>query len=254
VPRVFITGTGTDVGKTYVAVQLIRHLRRQRQTVHAFKPVVTGYTPDTMAASDCAALLAALDEPITDEAVNAISPWRYRAALGPGTAAMLEGRNVHFSAIAAFTLEVLQASVADFTIVEGLGGVMVPFDDEHTLLDLLAVAAVPAVVVAGTYLGSLSHTLTALDALAARGISIASLVVNESSGSAVTLEQTACALKPFVRKLGSTLVKLRREPAPSDIATMCEAVIGAAAQCRHQLTPMLRKNVCHGADEMPRSP
>src|ERR1035438_4429699 len=109
-PGMFVTGTGTGIGKTYVAAQLIRHLRRLGETVRAFKPVVTGYSVETMAQTDCAALLDALAEPHSGERVDAISPWRFRAALGPIGAAALEGRRIDFEAIAAFTSAVLRTS------------------------------------------------------------------------------------------------------------------------------------------------
>jgi dethiobiotin synthetase len=224
-PGVFVTGSGTDVGKTYVAAGFIRHLRRLGRTVRAFKPVITGYRIEMLAQSDCAALLAALGEPLSPQNVEAISPWRYRAALGPSSAAALEGKRVDFEAIAAFTIKALRAAPADFTIVEGLGGVMVPFDDEHTVLDLIALAAVPAIVVGGTYLGALSHTLSALEVVVARGIPIPAIVVNESSTSTVTLEQTASALTPFAKRLGSRLIPLRRNPNPDELETVCEAVL-----------------------------
>jgi dethiobiotin synthetase len=224
-PGVFITGSGTDVGKTFVAAALIRHLRCIGRTVRAFKPVITGYRIETLAQSDCAALLDALGEPLWPQNVEAISPWRYRAAVGPSSAAALEGKRVDFEALAAFTLKAFQTAMADFTIAEGLGGVMVPFDAENTVLDLIALAAVPVIVVSGTYLGSLSHTLCALEVVAARGIPIAAIVVNESSTSTVTLEQTASALTPFAARRGTRLVPLRRDPNPGELETACQAVL-----------------------------
>jgi dethiobiotin synthetase len=221
----FVTGTGTGIGKTYVAAQLIRHLRRLGATVRAFKPVVTGYSAETVAQTDCAALLDALAEPHSAERIDVISPWRFRAALGPIGAAALEGRGIDFEAIAAFTGAVFRASPAQYTIVEGLGGVMVPFDEEHTLLDLLSAAAVPAIVVTGTYLGALSHSLTALEVLFARGIPIATVIVNETDAASVSLDQTAFALAPFATRVGSRLVCLRRNPTPCELASLCEAVL-----------------------------
>jgi dethiobiotin synthetase len=225
VPGVFITATGTDAGKTYVAAHVIRYLRRHGHTVRALKPVITGYTTGTAASSDCATLLDALGRPVCRETLDGISPWRYRAALAPVTAAALENRNIDFEAIAAFTVGALRSSPAAFTVIEGLGGVMVPFDGEHTVLDLLSRCAVPAVVVTGTYLGALSHTLTALDVLAARGVAIASVIVNASAAATVTLEQTAAALAPFVSKFGTRLVRLRRDPTAAEIETMCAAIL-----------------------------
>jgi dethiobiotin synthetase len=225
VPGVFVTGTGTNVGKTFVAAELIFHLKRLGQPVRAHKPVVTGFTAQTAAGSDCAALLEALGEPISSENIEAVSPWRYRAALGPNHAAALEGKCVDFAAISAYIADVQRASPAEFTVIEGLGGVMVPLGDEHTLLDMLSSAGLPVILVAGTYLGSLSHTLTALEVVFARGIPLVSVIVNDSGASAVTLDQTASALAPFVKKTGAQLIRLRRDPTPAERRTMCETVL-----------------------------
>ena len=84
---IFITGTGTDVGKTYVAASLIRHLRQMGRLVDAIKPVVSGYDPAQLAASDPGVLLEALGLPVTEQEIDRISPWRFRAALSPDLAA-----------------------------------------------------------------------------------------------------------------------------------------------------------------------
>lgn len=226
-PGLFVTAAGTGIGKTYVAARLVEYLRRRGDDVRAFKPVVTGYAAHTMAESDCAVLLAALGEPVSPERIEAVSPWRYRAPLGPIAAAAAEGRRIDFGAIARFVGDAVHASGTGFTIVEGLGGVMVPFDEEHTLLDLVTLSALPAIVVTGTYLGSLSHTLSALEVLTARGVPVAGVVVNESFASAITVDDTASTLAPFARRIGSGVFGLRHDPTPAQLASMCEAVLGA---------------------------
>lgn len=224
-PGVFVTGTGTDIGKTYIATGLIRSLRSRGYAVRAFKPVVTGLTAASAQSSDCAALLEALGEPVSDRTIEAVSPWRYAAPLAPAMAAALEGRRLDFTAVAAFTAALRNTSADAFTVVEGLGGVMVPLDDEHTVLDLLSAAALPALLVAGTYLGALSHALTALEALVARGIPLAAVVVNESGESTVSLDRTAQALEPFVTKSGSRLVRVRRNADATSFAALAVAVL-----------------------------
>ncbi len=78
---IFITGTGTDVGKTYVAASLVRHLRQMGRLVDAIKPVVSGYDPAQAPTSDPGVLLEALGLPVTEPEIDRISPWRFRAAL-----------------------------------------------------------------------------------------------------------------------------------------------------------------------------
>ncbi len=98
---VFVTATGTDIGKTFVTAGLIGHLRGQGRAVDAFKPVVSGFAMATAAASDPGQLLAALGEAVTAEAIARLSPWRYEAALSPDMAAAREGQVLPYGEILA---------------------------------------------------------------------------------------------------------------------------------------------------------
>ena len=84
---VFVTGTGTDVGKTFVTAALIRILRASGQEVDAIKPVVSGFDPERLSASDPGALLAALGRPVTMAEIDRVAPWRFAAPLSPDLAA-----------------------------------------------------------------------------------------------------------------------------------------------------------------------
>jgi dethiobiotin synthetase len=90
---------------------------------------------------------------------------------------------------------------ADFALVEGVGGIMAPIDGRHTVLDWAAVLQIPVLLVAGTYLGTISHTLTALGALAARGVTVAALILSESAESPVPPAETAAAIARFAASL-----------------------------------------------------
>ena len=94
---IFITATGTDIGKTFVAAGLIRHLRAAGRSVDALKPVVTGFDPLDAAASDTGVLLSALGRPVTPAEIDRISPWRFRAPLSPDMAARRENRSASIS-------------------------------------------------------------------------------------------------------------------------------------------------------------
>ena len=182
-PGLFITATGTDIGKTYVAAGLLRAARRAGLAVAALKPVLSGYEPTTMATSDAGVLLAALDRPITTAMIAAISPWRFAAPLSPDMAAAAEGREIDVAAVTANCRAAITAEA--LTLIEGVGGIMVPLDDRHTTLDMMATLALPVVLVTGSYLGAISHGLTAIAALAARGIAPALVILNETAGSPV---------------------------------------------------------------------
>ena len=198
---VFITGSGTDVGKTFVAAGLVRALRRAGREVAALKPVVSGFDPSVAADSDPGVLLAALGRAVTPEAVAEIAPWRFRAPLSPDMAARLEGRTVDVDAVVGFCRERI-AATEGVVVIEGVGGVMVPLDDRRTVLDWITALDVPAVLVSGSYLGAISHTLCALDVLVRRRVSVAAVVVSESPGSGVALGDTVATIGRFAGPVG----------------------------------------------------
>jgi dethiobiotin synthetase len=190
---------------------LVRHLRDSGKPVAALKPVVSGFDLATAALSDPGLLLGALDEPITEEALTRISPWRFAAPLSPDMAAAQEGAMLELDDIVAFCRKSIAAH--DGTLfIEGVGGVMVPLDGRHTVLDWMRALNLPLILVAGSYLGTMSHTLTALDVLARARLRVAALVINETGDGVVPLEDTMATLRRFVP--GTRIVTIPRVKAP----------------------------------------
>lgn len=193
--RLFVTASGTDVGKTYVMRVLIRELGARGLPLRVVKPVASGFDPAHAASSDPGILLAAQGLPITTEHLDRTSPWRFAAPLSPDMAAAREHRCIPFDDLLAFC----RADAADaLTLIEGIGGAMVPLDERHTVLDWIAALGAPVLLVAGSYLGALSHTLTAMRALSAEHVDVAALIVSESPDSTVGLDETLGALARFV--------------------------------------------------------
>ena len=184
----FITGTGTDIGKTWLACALLRHWRAQGRRPLAFKPLLSGFDSSHPEASDAGQILAALGRAGRDMSeLDAVAPWRFAAPLSPNMAAALEGKAIDFDALVDYTRRVADADSCP-TLIEGVGGVMAPLTDRRTVRDWIAASGLPCVLVAGSYLGSLSHTLTALEALTKVGVAVKAIVVNESAGSGVELD------------------------------------------------------------------
>jgi dethiobiotin synthetase len=198
VSAIFITGTGTDIGKTFVATSLIAHLRRMGRLVDAIKPVVSGFDPESSAASDPGILLKALDFPVTLQNVERISPWRFRAAISPDLAAHREGRRIDVDQVVAFCKSAIDQR-REVLLIEGIGGIMVPLDEQRTILDVMMALQLPLILVAGSYLGAISHTLTALDALFRRDMSLLATIVSETPESTVPLEETVAAIGRFAQ-------------------------------------------------------
>lgn len=193
----FVTATGTAIGKTFVTAALVHQARGQGLRVRALKPVVTGWGDGALSESDPGVLIASLGERFGHGSLDAVAPFRFAAPLAPTMAARREGRELDYGAMLAFC-ERAAREAPDRLIIEGVGGVMVPLAGRLTVLDWMAALGHPAILVAGSYLGTLSHTLTALGALAQRGVPLAGLVVSESEGSTVDLAETVAALRDFV--------------------------------------------------------
>jgi dethiobiotin synthetase len=191
----FVTATGTDIGKTFITAGLIRHLREAGQSVSALKPVVSGFDIATSALSDPGVLLNTLDEQLTPEAFDRLSPWRFAAPLSPDMAAARENRSIEYDALLAYCREAITAHQGTL-FIEGVGGVMVPLDARHTVLDWMGALKLPPILVAGSYLGTISHTLTALDALAHRKLKVAAIVINDTP-SDIPLDETMATLARF---------------------------------------------------------
>ena len=207
----FVTATGTEIGKTLVTAALCHELCAAGRRVRALKPVLSGYDPAGLAESDPGVLLASLSEPVTEEAVADITPWRFAAPLSPDMAAAREGRRLDLADIVGFC----RTQDGDPLLIEGIGGAMVPLDERHTVLDWIAALGAPALVVAGSYLGTISHTLTTLAVIRARGIAVAGLVISESPESPVPLAETAEAINRHAGPLPTVLVpRLPAGPAP----------------------------------------
>ncbi len=157
--------------------------------------MATGYDPLQPELSDSGVLLGALGEPVDIRLIEQITPWRFEEPLSPDMAADRERRSIPFSQLVEFCAE---RPRVDVTLIEGIGGIMVPLDSSHTVLDWLEALAIPVLLVVGGYLGTLSHTLTAVGMLRSRGQELAGIIVNESPDQPVTLAETAAVIARFV--------------------------------------------------------
>jgi len=191
----FVTASGTDVGKTFVTLRLIDELTAAGYRVRALKPVASGFDAATPSSSDTGALLRAQSLEPSDANLDAVSPWRFAAPLSPDMAAAREGRTLSFAALVDFCRA---PHAADITLIEGIGGVMAPLDDTHTVLDWIVALDSPALLVVGSYLGTLSHSLTAAAALRTRRARVAGVIVSESPEQPAPAAETATALARFL--------------------------------------------------------
>lgn len=173
-PGIFITGTDTGVGKTVVAAGLALVLKARGLKVGVMKPVATGCfgAENRLVSSDAVYLMEASE----NEYPPLTSPSRYRNALAPNVAALLEKREVDLKQIRRAYRE-LQKHY-DYLIVEGIGGLLVPFTKDYFVANLIREFELPVVIVARGGLGTINHTLLTIDAAVIRGFEVRGLIFN----------------------------------------------------------------------------
>lgn len=167
---VFVTGTGTEVGKTVVAATIARTLVAEGRWVTVFKPAVTGL--DEGVETDHALLRRASGSSQSDEE---IAPYRYGPPASPHLAAALAGEEIDPERLR--RTAAAAALGADAIVCEGVGGLLVPLSPTYLVRDLAADLGYPLVVVAGPGLGTINHTLLTLAAARAAGLEVASVVL-----------------------------------------------------------------------------
>jgi dethiobiotin synthetase len=188
IPGLFITATDTGVGKTVIASAIANWFHRRGKRVGVCKIVATGciLRGDQLVSEDAESLARASGSRFPLEVV---CPIRYAEPLAPAVAAERAGVSLDWSLLQQ-SLDTL-ASQSDVLIVEGVGGVMVPMDDRHTVLDVAAWLKLPAIVVARPALGTINHTVLTVNALRAAGFDVAGVVINRClANSADVAEQT----------------------------------------------------------------
>lgn len=187
IPGLFITGTDTGVGKTVVAGAVAAWFRRHGFRVAVLKPVATGCgrRREGLVSEDAEFLAHCADAP---HPLDLICPQRYAEPLAPAVAAERAGQPLDWAAIQR-SIDLITRD-SDILIVEGVGGVRVPLDQVHTVLDLAAWLRLPAIVVARPGLGTINHTLLTLEALGPRA-SLGGVVINRyPADSAGVAEET----------------------------------------------------------------
>lgn len=195
--KFFITATGTNIGKTFVTTTLCRELRKTGKKVVALKPIISGYDKSDEQ-SDTALILQSLELEFNDDNLDKISPWRFKAALSPDMAATREGKKISLNDVVGFCNKQEKLD-ADIVLVEGVGGICTPLNDKETVLDLMELLTDwKNILVTGSYLGSISHTISAVYALATRGITPHAVIVSESEESTVSVVETISSLLNFL--------------------------------------------------------
>lgn len=185
----FLTGTDTGVGKTYVAVALLRALIKRGVRAAGMKPVAAGQLPGASCNADVEALAEADGLPL---ALRDRNPYAFTPAIAPHLAAGEAGQRIDLDVIGAAWRRL--GTQADVIVIEGAGGALVPLDDRHDMLDIAAGLGLPVLLVVGLRLGCINHALLSAQAVRARGLQLAGWVGNEIDPSMLRIDANIASI------------------------------------------------------------
>jgi dethiobiotin synthase len=177
---VFITGTGTDVGKTIVAAGILRYLRRAGLDAVSMKPVQTGAErdDDRFIAPDLVVHHAAAKLAPNEDELALMAPYIYEPACSPHLAGRLAGNYPDIEHIAGCAAKL--CAQHDCVLIEGAGGILVPLDEVRTMLDLMVRLGCPVILAATRGLGTINHTLLSIQSLRDAGLNLLGVVFDET--------------------------------------------------------------------------
>ncbi len=167
---IFITGTGTEIGKTVIAGGLAASLKQSGMNVGVMKPIGTGDTADAQFLKYAAQV---------DDELSVINPIYLRHPLAPSVAARIENREIDLSCIETAFAALQQRY--DFVIVEGVGGIAVPIRDDFLVVHLIHTLQLPVLIVAEAGLGTLNHTLLTVALARQFNLQVVGIVLNRRS-------------------------------------------------------------------------
>ncbi|MDP9486835.1 MAG: dethiobiotin synthase [Actinomycetota bacterium] len=220
-PGVFVTGTGTGVGKTFVGAALAALLRERDVDVGVMKPAETGVEEPTAPcySVDAARLAAAAG---VGDPPELVVPYKLRDPLAPSVAAGREGREVSVEVVMAAYHELRRRHA--FLLVEGAGGIAVPFGGGVDMAGLAEAMHLPLLVVAPTGLGTINHAVLTIEYARARGLVVLGTLLNLRADPPDLAERTNPAVLARLTGLPvyGPIDELR--PGPPDDRAAVEAV------------------------------
>jgi dethiobiotin synthetase len=180
---VFVTGTGTGVGKTVVAAAIAHTLAEEGKRVAVFKPAITGLDDEGEADHTLLRRAAA-----SEQSDDGIAPYRYGPPMSPHLAAELAGEEIEPDKL--LTAAQDAAADADSLVCEGVGGLLVPLTSSYLIRDLAVDLALPLAIAASPGLGTINHTLLTIEAARAAGLEIAAVVLTPWPSNPTAMEKS----------------------------------------------------------------
>lgn len=193
----FVTGTDTEIGKTLVASALINAFAQRGLLSIGMKPIAAGAVlQDGIWQNDDVTMLTqASNVPAMSALTSLINPYLFSLPAAPHIAAQQQNSRIDVSFIVESYQQLVAQSQANVVIVEGVGGFKVPLNDEHDSADMAQLLGLPVILVVGMRLGCISQALLTVEAIAARGLTLAGWVANCPQGEMAYLAENIAALQ-----------------------------------------------------------
>ena len=195
---VFVTGTDTDIGKTYISSGIASALYRRGVSVGIMKPFASGCTNTTNLPDDVLTLAKAANS-LSDPS-DLMCPYRYTMTASPYTAWMRGGES---KADISHVLECYEAldAIHDVIVVEGVGGVRTPILRSYAVSDLIADMGIPAVVVCSDVLGTINHTVMTVESCRRSNVTIRGIIINGGAGHVDSVRYDRHVLEQDIEEL-----------------------------------------------------
>jgi dethiobiotin synthetase len=225
---VFVTGTDTGVGKTFISAALVRAMRLSGIDALAMKPVASG-SVDTAAGlrnEDALTLIEAMRTPLPGAAAGAlpdyatVNPYALREPIAPHLAAASDGVEIALGPIRSAYLDL--AARSRFVLVEGAGGWAIPLSDRWMQSDLPLALGLPVLLVVGVRLGCINHALLSARAIRGDGLKLAGWIANTLDPELPRADE---AIDTIACHLDAPLAVVPRDPEPSTVPKLLAAAV-----------------------------
>jgi len=197
--NIFITSTGTNIGKTYCTVEILKEMLNRKVLFNAYKPILSGFNISNIKDSDSYKILKTNNKEPKIENIKQISPWLFEKPIAPSLAAIKENKSLKYNDVLKWCLKKSDNNIIN--IFEGAGGLLVPIEKAKTILDLMKDLNSKVVLVVGNYLGSVSHTLSAIHNLQHANLQIINIIINQNiKNDDIDIKDTESLLRSSINK------------------------------------------------------
>ena len=197
--NIFITSTGTNIGKTYCTVEILKEMLHRKVLFNAYKPILSGFDIYNIKDSDSYKILKTNNKEPKIEDIKEISPWLFEKPIAPSIAAKKENKSLKYNDVLEWCLKKSDNNIIN--IFEGAGGLLVPIEKIKTILDLMKDLNSKVVLVVGNYLGSVSHTLSAIQNLQHANLQIINIIINKNiNNDDIDIKDTESLLRSSINK------------------------------------------------------